>query len=182
MMNGFVYIMVAWMAMLSVVPFAASFTTAPIRNYHNAVAVTSSSSNTATTVSLEMGAFDFITNAFANDEKFDDRRARASHILVSTEEECNDIKAKIEGKELSFTKAAETFSKCPSKSKGGSLGEFEPGQMVVEFDDVVFENDPKKASEIGAVVGPVKTQFGYHLIRVDKRFENQQKTDGTGAF
>jgi len=69
-----------------------------------------------------------------------------------------------------------------SKSKGGSLGEFEPGQMVLEFDDVVFENDPKKASEIGAVVGPVKTQFGYHLIRVDKRFENQQKTDGTGAF
>mmetsp|Transcript_45254 Transcript_45254/g.50736 ORF Transcript_45254/g.50736 Transcript_45254/m.50736 type:complete len:183 (-) Transcript_45254:127-675(-) len=181
MMNGFVYIMMALTAMLSVVPFAASFTTAPIRNYHNAVAATTTS-NTATTVSLEMGAFDFITNAFANDEKFDDRRARASHILVSTEEECNDIKAKIEGKELSFTKAAETFSKCPSKSKGGSLGEFEPGQMVVEFDDVVFENDPKKASEIGAVVGPVKTQFGYHLIRVDKRFENQQKTDGTGAF
>merc|ERR1719491_336433 len=179
MMNGFVYIMVALMAMLSVVPFAASFTTTPIRHYHSALATTTTA---GTATALDMGAFDFITNAFANDEKFDDRRARASHILVSTEEECNEIKAKIAGKELSFTKAAETFSNCPSKSKGGSLGEFEPGQMVAEFDDVVFENDPKKASDIGAVVGPVKTQFGYHLIRVDKRFENQQKTDGTGAF
>ena len=126
-----------------------------------------------------MGAFDFIKNAFANDESFDDRRARASHILVDTEAECLEIKSKIDAKEMSFSKAAEASSKCPSKSKGGSLGEFEPGKMVAEFDEICF--DPSKA-DIGDVVGPVKTQFGYHLIRVDKRFENQSKTEGMGAF
>ncbi|OEU12237.1 FKBP-like protein [Fragilariopsis cylindrus CCMP1102] len=170
MMNGLVYGMLV--LMLSA-PFAASFTTITHRSA-STIAFT-----TSTSTALDMGAFDFITNAFANDEKFDDRRARASHILVSTEDECLDIKSKIDGNVISFSKAAEASSKCPSKSKGGSLGEFEPGQMVVEFDDIVF--DPSKAA-IGDVVGPVKTQFGYHLIRVDKRFENQDKTDGMGAF
>ena len=169
-MNGLVYVMLV--LMLSA-PFAASFTTTT----HRSAATIAFTKSTST--ALEMGAFDFITNAFANDEKFDDRRARASHILVSTEDECLEIKSKIDGNEISFSKAAEASSKCPSKSKGGSLGEFEPGQMVVEFDDIVF--DPSKAA-IGDVVGPVKTQFGYHLIRVDKRFENQDKTDGMGAF
>jgi len=168
MMNGVVYVM---MVLMLSAPFAASFTT----NHRSASTIATTSTSTA----IDMGAFDFITNAFANDEKFDDRRARASHILVSTEDECLEIKSKIDGNEISFSKAAEASSKCPSKSKGGSLGEFEPGQMVLEFDDIVF--DPSKAA-IGDVVGPVKTQFGYHLIRVDKRFENQSKTDGMGAF
>lgn len=88
--------------------------------------------------------------------------ARARHILVSTEEECNDIKRQIaEGAD--FAQMASEHSKCPSGRQGGDLGEFMPGQMVREFNDVCF-ND-----EIGVVHGPVKTQFGYHLIEVTER-------------
>jgi peptidyl-prolyl cis-trans isomerase C len=58
---------------------------------------------------------------------------------------------------------ARQHSTCPSGASGGELGEFRPGQMVTEFNDVCF-ND-----EVGVVHGPVKTQFGYHLIEVTKR-------------
>ncbi|PCJ58134.1 MAG: peptidylprolyl isomerase [Planctomycetota bacterium] len=88
--------------------------------------------------------------------------ARASHILVTTEDECNDLKTKIEGGET-FDSMAQEHSQCPSGQKGGDLGEFMPGQMVKEFDEVVF------SGEIGAVLGPIKTQFGYHLIQVISR-------------
>jgi peptidyl-prolyl cis-trans isomerase C len=89
-------------------------------------------------------------------------RAAARHILVPTEEQCNDIKAQIaEGAD--FADMAKQHSTCPSGARGGDLGEFSPGQMVREFNDVCF-ND-----EVGVVHGPVKTQFGYHLIEVTKR-------------
>ncbi len=91
-------------------------------------------------------------------------RASARHILVDSEEKCNDLKAKIEGGS-DFTEIARNFSSCPSGQQGGSLGEFGPGQMVKEFDDVVFSGD------INKVLGPVKTQFGYHLIEVTARSE-----------
>ena len=52
---------------------------------------------------------------------------------------------------------------CPSGQQGGDLEEFGPGQMVEEFDKVVF------STEVGKVVGPVQTQFGYHLIEVTSR-------------
>jgi peptidyl-prolyl cis-trans isomerase C len=88
--------------------------------------------------------------------------ASARHILVSTEEQANDIKKQIaEGAD--FAAMASQFSSCPSGRNGGDLGEFSPGQMVKEFNDVCF-ND-----EVGVVHGPVKTQFGYHLIEVTKR-------------
>ena len=67
--------------------------------------------------------------------------------------------------ESSFESLAQKYSTCPSKSRGGSLGSFSPGTMVKEFDDVVFSPDTK----VGVVMGPVQTQFGYHLITVDKR-------------
>ncbi len=89
-------------------------------------------------------------------------RARARHILVPTEQACNDLKAKIANGE-DFAAIAKTHSQCPSGRQGGDLGEFGPGQMVKEFDDVVF------SSEIGEVVGPVRTQFGYHLVEVTSR-------------
>ena len=89
-------------------------------------------------------------------------RASARHILVKTEEACLELKSKIqEGSD--FGEMAKEHSECPSGREGGNLGEFSPGQMVPEFDTVVF-ND-----EVGAVHGPVKTQFGYHLIEITSR-------------
>ncbi len=85
----------------------------------------------------------------------------ASHILVSREAEANEIKAKIESGEMSFEDAAKQYSSCPSKAQGGDLGEFGRGQMVPEFEQAAFD------MEIGELRGPVKTQFGYHLIRLD---------------
>ena len=88
--------------------------------------------------------------------------AKARHILVSTEEECIKLKDQInEGAD--FAQIAMEFSQCPSGQRGGDLGEFSPGQMVEEFDTVVFNE------AVGEVHGPVKTQFGYHLIEITNR-------------
>ncbi len=91
-------------------------------------------------------------------------RASARHILVATKEVCEALKVKIEAGE-DFAACAKANSTCPSGRDGGSLGEFGPGQMVKEFDTVVF------TGEVGKVLGPVQTQFGYHLIEVTKRTE-----------
>jgi peptidyl-prolyl cis-trans isomerase C len=91
-------------------------------------------------------------------------KASARHILVATKDACEALKRKIEAGE-DFAACARENSLCPSKRDGGSLGEFSPGQMVKEFDQVVF------TGEIGKVLGPVQTQFGYHLIEVTKRSE-----------
>ena len=88
--------------------------------------------------------------------------ASARHILVSTEDQCNDLKKQItEGAD--FAEIAQQHSSCPSKAQGGDLGNFGPGQMVPEFDKVVF------SAPINEVQGPVKTQFGYHLLEVTSR-------------
>jgi peptidyl-prolyl cis-trans isomerase C len=91
-------------------------------------------------------------------------KASARHILVPNEADCIDLKNRIEGGE-DFAEIAKEHSKCPSGKKGGALGEFRPGQMVREFDEVVF------SGEVGKVLGPVKTQFGYHLIEITNRTE-----------
>lgn len=91
--------------------------------------------------------------------------AAASHILVKTEKEALDLKAKIAGG-TTFESLAKQHSLCPSGKGGGSLGSFKPGQMVREFDAVVFGAIP-----VGQVSDPVKTQFGYHLVRVDQRVQ-----------
>lgn len=88
--------------------------------------------------------------------------ARARHILVSSEDTCRDLKKQIEGG-ADFAAIAKQHSTCPSGQSGGDLGEFGPGQMVPEFDRVVFQQD------VGVVHGPVKTQFGYHLVEVTSR-------------
>ncbi|WP_395947125.1 peptidylprolyl isomerase [Caedibacter taeniospiralis] len=88
--------------------------------------------------------------------------ASARHILVQTEAECEALKKEIEaGRD--FAEVAEDRSLCPSARNGGDLGVFGPGQMVPEFDRVVFNE------EVGKVHGPVKTQFGYHLVEVTSR-------------
>jgi len=91
-------------------------------------------------------------------------KASARHILVPSETDCNTLKNMIENGE-DFAEIAKAHSKCPSGKQGGGLGEFSPGQMVKEFDEVVF------SGEVGKVLGPVKTQFGYHLIEITKRTE-----------
>ncbi len=92
------------------------------------------------------------------------KSATASHILVKTEGECLELKKTIEAG-AKFADVAREHSTCPSSRQGGSLGSFQPGQMVKEFDQVVFSAEVKK------VHGPVKTQFGYHLIWIDSRTE-----------
>jgi len=89
-------------------------------------------------------------------------RASARHILVDSEEKCLQLKNEIAGG-ASFADLAKQHSSCPSGQRGGELGEFGPGQMVPEFDTVVFNE------AVGEVHGPVKTQFGYHLLEVTNR-------------
>ena len=88
--------------------------------------------------------------------------ASARHILVDSEEECLSLKERInEGED--FSVVAQAHSSCPSKAQGGDLGEFGPGMMVKEFDEVVF------SAEVNTLQGPIKTQFGYHLLEVTSR-------------
>ena len=91
-------------------------------------------------------------------------KATARHILVKSSEEANKVLEKLaEGS--TFASLASEYSTCPSSARGGSLGSFSPGTMVKEFDSVIFDS----STNLGEVVGPVQTQFGYHLIVVDKR-------------
>jgi peptidyl-prolyl cis-trans isomerase C len=89
-------------------------------------------------------------------------KATARHLLVATEEECLKLKTAIEGG-ADFAEIAKKHSSCPSGRSGGDLGSFGPGQMVPEFDTVVF------SGELNTVHGPVKTQFGYHLLEITSR-------------
>ena len=86
-------------------------------------------------------------------------KANAAHILVGSETDARKIMERLEKGE-EFATLAKRFSKCPSKNKGGDLGWFAKGQMVKEFEDAAF------TAKKGSVVGPVKTQFGWHIILV----------------
>jgi len=88
--------------------------------------------------------------------------ASARHILVNSEESCLELKQQIESGS-DFAALAKQYSSCPSSAQGGDLGEFGPGMMVPAFDKVVF------SAPVGVVQGPVKTQFGYHLLEVTSR-------------
>ena len=90
----------------------------------------------------------------------------ASHILVDSEEKAAEIRLKLESGELSFEDAAKQYSSCPSKAQGGELGDFAHGQMVPEFEEACA------AMEVGELSEPVKTQFGWHLIRLNKKEES----------
>ena len=89
--------------------------------------------------------------------------AAASHILVKTEAQAKDLKTQIDAG-ASFADLAKKNSSCPSSRDGGALGVFNPGDMVPEFDRVVFSALP-----IGQCSEPVKTQFGWHLVVVTMR-------------
>ena len=102
----------------------------------------------------------------ANLDKFNAGEVvNASHILVESEEKALEIFAKIDAGEITFEDAAKEYSSCPSKEAGGNLGEFGRGQMVPEFDSAVFDMQVGELTKT-----PVKTQFGYHLIKlIDKK-------------
>lgn len=98
----------------------------------------------------------------ANKSKFNkSETASAKHILVETEDKANELLNKINAGEVSFEDAAAEHSTCPSKDAGGNLGSFPRGQMVPEFEEEVFN------MQKGEVRGPVQTQFGYHLIKLE---------------
>ena len=89
---------------------------------------------------------------------------RASHILVKTEEEANDLREKISNGE-EFAQVARQNSLCPSGQNGGDLGYFGRGMMVKPFEDAAF------SLEVGELSNPVQTQFGWHLITVTGKNE-----------
>lgn len=89
-------------------------------------------------------------------------QASARHILVDSEDQCQQLKDQIEAGS-DFAELAKQHSSCPSGKSGGDLGSFGPGAMVPEFDQVVF------SAPVNSVQGPVKTQFGYHLLEVTSR-------------
>ena len=89
-------------------------------------------------------------------------RASARHILVESQAKCEELKKEIEAG-ADFGDVAKQHSTCPSGRQGGDLGEFGPGQMVQEFDEVVFSGD------LNTVHGAVQTQFGYHLLEITSR-------------
>ena len=91
-------------------------------------------------------------------------KASARHILVDSKEKCETLKSEIEAG-ADFAEVARQHSTCPSGRRGGDLGSFGPGQMVPEFDQVVF------SGELNTVHGPVQTQFGYHLLEITSRTE-----------
>lgn len=103
-----------------------------------------------------------------------DEMAKARHILIkaateeefkAAEERIKEIAAEINAGDKTFEQAAIDYSDCPSNMQGGDLGLFGKGQMVPEFEEAVFNMNAGEISE------PVKTQFGYHLIKVEERHE-----------
>jgi len=91
--------------------------------------------------------------------------ASARHILVADQAQCEQLKSDIENG-ADFAEIAKQHSSCPSSQKGGDLGQFRERQMVKEFNDVVF------SAALHKVHGPIKTQFGYHLIEITERSKN----------
>ncbi len=105
-----------------------------------------------------------------NKEQFKEKESvKASHILVDGKEKADEILSELKN-ELSFDEAAKKYSKCPSKSRGGDLGFFNKGKMVPEFEKAAFSMDKEEISE------PIKTQFGYHIIKVIDKKDSKQKT------
>ncbi len=92
------------------------------------------------------------------------REVHAAHILCKTEKKAFEVKELLTAGQKSFAEMARKYSQCPSGKNGGDLGWFGKGRMVPEFEKAAFEG------EKGTIIGPVKSQFGYHLIRVlDKK-------------
>jgi peptidyl-prolyl cis-trans isomerase C len=91
------------------------------------------------------------------------KEVHAAHILVKNDKKAQEVLEKLNGGQ-SFAEMARKYSQCPSAKSGGDLGWFGKNKMVPEFEKAAFEG------EKGKVLGPVKTKFGYHIIKVvDKK-------------
>jgi len=140
-----------------------------------------------TSTVLKMGFFDGISKAFGNQEfKASDQRVRASHILIKIDKDISitELMGEInertekepERKFQIFAEVARRESDCPSATQGGDLGLFGPGKMVREFDDALFPTDPEVTPPpVGAMVGPIPTEFGCHVVLVTKREQNNDQ-------
>lgn len=127
---------------------------------------------TVTKVFADVTVTDEEINKFyeENKENFSEKATvSAKHILVENEEEAKRIREEILAGAISFEDAATKYSSCPSKEQGGNLGAFGQGMMVPEFEDAAFK------AEINEVTEPVKTQFGYHLIKVEAKNDAKAK-------
>jgi peptidyl-prolyl cis-trans isomerase C len=117
----------------------------------------------AVSTQLQMGFMDEVKSFM----KKINVKAEASHILIKGGAEAvnklEELKIEIGDNPAKFSAYAQQFSDCPSGKKGGSLGRFGPGAMVKEFDNIVF------SEAVGVVHGPIKTQFGQHLILINER-------------
>ncbi|MBI5223275.1 peptidylprolyl isomerase [Candidatus Micrarchaeota archaeon] len=94
-----------------------------------------------------------------NQKNGENMEVKASHILVKDEATARRVKSELDAGG-DFANLAKKYSTCPSKEKGGDLGFFGKGRMVAEFEKAAF------SLEVGKVSAPVKTKFGYHLIKV----------------
>lgn len=102
------------------------------------------------------------------DEYVTPLRLRVSHILVDTQEQAKEILQKLkEGAD--FAQLAKQYSKDPSKERGGDIGYFSRGQLIPEFEDACF------GLEVGEISDVVKTQFGYHIIKLTERIESRAR-------
>ena len=122
------------------------------------------------------GLFDAFASAFKNEDySRADRRVRARHVLVADRDTAISLRDEI-GSGASFAEVARRESTCASASSGGDLGSFGPGKMVAEFDAALFP-DFDEPPPPGSLVGPVQTQFGYHLILVVDREGNTDQVE-----
>ena len=135
-----------------------------------------------------MGFFDSLKAAFENEDMSEqDQRVRASHILCKGDDDIERItilmqeigkRVEVEGNlGAVFAEVARRESECSSASMGGDLGLFGPKKMVQEFDDVLFPEDPAMAPPPGAVLGPIVTEFGCHVILVTKREQSNDQVE-----
>jgi peptidyl-prolyl cis-trans isomerase C len=118
---------------------------------------------------LQMNFFDDAFRFFTNMNK----EASAKHILLKGDGALEKLEAAkqelMTASDLNsaFSEMAAKISECPSATRGGNLGTFKPGMMVKEFDEIVF------GQAVGQVHGPIKTQFGNHLILITRRYEGE---------
>ncbi|WP_138158995.1 peptidylprolyl isomerase [Peptoniphilus catoniae] len=106
----------------------------------------------------------------AHAEKFDeDDSVEASHILVAEKEEAENLKKKLDGG-ANFEELAKEYSDCPSSNNGGNLGKFSKGMMVKEFEDAAF------TMKVGEISNPIKTDFGYHIIKLNSKIKGKKHT------